>query len=163
TGSGVLMFGGQATSTFTGSTGGNDTLVGGAATNVFNMTNGDLAFGGPTGPDTFNTGTGSALVVEGNGATTVNLGGGALIAFDGGGADLYTVSKVLGGSAQIVGFKASDHLTLTGGFTAANASSAFASASVNAAGTILNLTNGSQIVLYGASITAAQITAGAGT
>ncbi len=158
-GNSALMFGGQASSTFTGSGGGNDTLVGGNGANVFNMTGGDIAFGGANGPDTFNSGTGSALVVEGAGATTVNLGGGSLTAFDGTAADNYTASQALGGSVEIVGFKAADHLTLTGGFTQADVSAALSSATTNAAGTALTLSNGTNIELFGASITAGQVSA----
>ncbi len=158
-----LMFGGQASTTFTGSVGGNDTMVGGAGTNVFNLTTGAIAFGGPNGPsDTFNTGNGSVLVVEGPAATQMNFGGGSLTAFgDGsGGPDTYSFTKGLGGSAEIVGFKVSDQLTLTGGFTEADVAAALSGATTDAAGTALTLSDGTRIELFGASVTAAQFGVG---
>ncbi len=157
-GSAALMFGGTASTTFIGSTGGSDTMVGGAGPNTYVMTNNDIAFGGPTGPDVFNTGTGTALLVEGVGPTQINLGGGNTTAFEGTGVDTYSVTKGLGGVDNIIGFKAGDHITLTGGFTATDASNAVSKATTGSFGTSLNLSDGTQLNLFGVSVTAAQVT-----
>ena len=159
-GSAGLMFGGFGASTFKGSTGGSDTLVGGAGANTFNMTNGDIAFGGPNGPDTYNTGSGSTLIVEGPGVSKIDMGSGLTTDFAGAGVDTYTISEGTRGIANIIGFKAGDHITLTGGFTAADASSAASRAATGSFGTTLNLTDGTQVNLFGASITASQISLG---
>lgn len=158
-GSGAIMFGGTASTTFIGSTGGSDTMVGGAGPNTYTMTNNDVAFGGPTGPDVFNTGTGTALVVEGVGPTQLNLGGGNTTAFAGTGTDTYSVTKGLGGVDNIIGFKAGDHITLTGGFTATDASNAVSQASTGSFGTSLNLSDGTQVNLFGVTLAAGQVTA----
>jgi hypothetical protein len=158
-GSAALMFGGTAQTTFIGSTGGNDTMVGGAGANTYVMTNGDIAYGGPTGPDTFNTGTGSALIVEGVGTTQINLGGGSTTAFEGTGVDTYAFTKGLGGTDSIIGFKAGDHITLTGGFTATDATNALSQATTGSFGTQLHLTDGTQVNLFGVTLTASQISA----
>ena len=159
-GSAALMFGGTAASTFTGSAGGADTLIGGAGANVFNTSNGDVVFGGPTGPDVVNAGEGSALLVEGTGATRVNVSGGSVTAFAGTGADTYAITKGAGGGASIIGFKAGDHLTLTGGFTAADAATALRTASTGSFGTALRFADGTQVTLFGASLGASQIGVG---
>ena len=159
TGSAAIMFGGTASTTFIGSTGGGDQMIGGAGPNTYVMTNNDVAFGGPTGPDVFNTGTGTALLVEGVGPTQINLGGGNTTAFEGLGVDTYSVTKGLGGVDDIIGFKAGDHITLTGGFTAADASTAVSKATTGSFGTSLNLSDGTQLNLFGVSVTAAQVTA----
>ena len=156
-GSKAVMFGGTTTNVFTGSTGGTDTLVGGTGTNTFNMTNGDVAFGGANGGDTFNTGTGSALIVEGPGAERVNLGGGGTTVFGGTGTDTYAFTKGVGGSASIIGFKAGDSLDLTGGFTSADATSAVGSATTGSFGTVLHLSDGTTINVFGATVGASQI------
>ncbi len=158
-GSGAIMFGGTASSTFFGSTGGGDQMIGGAGPNTFVMTNNDVAFGGPTGPDVFNTGKGTALLVEGVGTTQINLGGGNTTAFEGTGVDTYSVTKGLGGVDDIIGFKTGDHITLTGGFTATDASNAVTKATTGSFGTSLNLSDGTQLNLFGVSVTAAQVTA----
>ena len=158
-GSGAIMFGGTASSTFFGSTGGGDQMIGGAGPNTYVMTNNDVAFGGPTGPDVFNTGKGSALLVEGVGPTQINLGGGNTTAFEGTGVDTYSVTKGLGGVDNIIGFKAGDHITLTGGFTATDASDAVTKATTGSFGTQLNLSDGTQLNLFGVSVTTAQVTA----
>ena len=162
-GSAALMFGGTGGNSFTGSTGGKDTLVGGSGTNTFTMTGGDVAFGGANGGDTYNTGaastgTAGALVVEGPGAERVNLGGGAATIFGGTGTDTYAFTRGLGGTASIIGFKAGDSLDLTGGFTAADASSALASSNTGSFGTVLHLNDGTTINVFGVSVAASQIT-----
>ncbi len=156
-GGSVLMFGGSGASAFVGSAAGGDTMVGGIGTNAFALTNGDIAFGGPSGPDLFAAGAGSVLVVEGGGATQVQLGSGSLVAFGGAGADTYSVAKGLGGQATIVGFKAGDRISLTGGFTAADASASLRSASVGAFGMALSLSDGTRIVLSGVTMQASQL------
>ena len=159
-GSAALMFGGTAVSTFTSSTGGADTLIGGAGANVFNTSNGDVVFGGPTGPDVVNAGEGSTLLVEGTGPTRVNVSGSSVTAFAGTGADTYAITRGAGGGASIIGFKAGDHLTLTGGFTAADAASALRTASTGSFGTALQFADGTQVTLFGASLGASQISVG---
>jgi Ca2+-binding RTX toxin-like protein len=159
-GGAALMFGGTAASTFTGSTGGADTLIGGAGANVFNTSNGDVVFGGPIGPNVVNAGQGSTLLVEGTGATRVNVAGGSVTAFAGTGTDTYAIAKGAGGGASIIGFKAGDHLTLTGGFTAADASAALRSASTGSFGTALRFADGTQVTLFGASLGVSQIGVG---
>ncbi|MGI4795683.1 MAG: beta strand repeat-containing protein [Janthinobacterium lividum] len=159
-GSAGLMFGGFGASTFTGSTGGADTLVGGAGANTFNMTNGDIAFGGPNGPDTYNTGSGSTLLVEGSGVSQINVGSGLTTDFAGTGLDTYTIKSGTNGTANIIGFKASDHIALTGGFTAADAASAVSKATTGSFGTTLNLSDGTKVNLFGVSITASQVAVG---
>lgn len=156
-GPGAIMYGGTATNSFTGSTAGSDTLVGGSGSNTFTMTNNDVAFGGANGGDTYNTGTGSALVVEGPGAERVNLGGGAATVFGGTGTDTYAFTKGLGGTASVIGLKAGDSLDLTGGFTAADASTALSTATTGSFGTILHLSDGTTINVFGASVAASQI------
>ncbi|MGI4977325.1 MAG: beta strand repeat-containing protein [Janthinobacterium lividum] len=157
-GSKAVMFGGTATNVMTGSTGGTDTLVGGTGTNTFNMTTGDVAFGGSNGGDTYNTGTASALIVEGPGAEKVNLGGGNATVFGGTGTDTYAFTKGLGGSASIIGFKAGDSLDLTGGFTAADATTAQSTSNTGSFGTVLKLGDGTTINIFGATVSASQIT-----
>ena len=156
-GSGALMFGGSSTTSFLGSTGGGDTMVGGTGTNSFAMTGNAVAFGGPDSADTFFTGTGSALVVEGGGPTTLVLGAGTPTMFAGSGVDTYVVTKGVVAQAGIVGFKASDHLDLSG-FTAPQAAAALSAAATGAYGTILALPGGTRIVFYGAQLSASQIT-----
>ncbi len=156
-GSKAVMFGGTAVNSFAGSTGGSDTLVGGSGSNTFFMTTGDVAFGGANGGDTFNTGTGTALIVEGPGAERVNLGGGGATVFGGTGTDTYAFTKGTGGSASIIGFKAGDSLDLTGGFTAADATSAVGSATTGSFGTVLHLSDGTTINVFGTTVTASQI------
>ena len=156
-GSKAVMFGGTASNSFTGSTGGADTLIGGSGSNTFTMTGGDIAFGGSNGGDTFNTGTAAALIVEGPGTEQVNLGGGAATVFGGTGTDTYSFTKGLGGSASIIGFKAGDSLDLTGGFTSADATSAVGSATTGSFGTVLHLTDGTTINVFGTTVTTAQI------
>ncbi len=156
-GSKAVIFGGTAANSFAGSTGGSDTLVGGSGSNTFFMTTGDVAFGGANGGDTFNTGTGTALIVEGPGAERVNLGGGGATVFGGTGTDTYAFAKGTGGSASIIGFKAGDSLDLTGGFTAADATSAVGSANTGSFGTVLHLSDGTTINVFGATVTASQI------
>lgn len=156
-GSAVLMFGGFGTTTFVGSTGGSDTMVGGTSANLFSLTDGDIAFGGPDELDAFATGKGSSLIVEGAGTTQVNLGGGSVTAFAGSGPDTYTVTEGLGGEAIIVGFKAGDRISLTGGFTDLDAANALKGASTGSFGTALSLTDGTTIVLSGATLQASQL------
>ena len=156
----VLAFGGFGASTFTGSAGGSDTLVGGAGANTFNMTSGDIAFGGPNGPDTYNTGSGSTLIVEGPGRSQVNVGTGLTTDFAGTGIDTYTITRGNLGIADIIGFKAGDHITLTGGFTAADASAAVSKATTGSFGTTLNLSDGTKVNLFGVTITASQVSVG---
>lgn len=156
-GTATLMFGGTASSSFAGSAGGKDTMVGGAGANIYVMTNGDIAFGGPNGPDTYLAGTGTSLIVEGAGTSNIVLGGGTTTDFAGTGADTYTVNKGVGGSANIVGFKAGDSIVLSGGFTATDASKAITAATTGSFGTRLNLSDGTTINLFGATLTASQI------
>ena len=156
-GSGVLMFGGPAANSFLGSTGGGDTMVGGTGTNSFAITGNGIAFGGPGSADTFFTGTGSALIVEGGGPTTLVLGAGTPTVFAGSGVDTYVVTQGLAAQAGIVGFKASDHLSLSG-FTASQASTALSAAATGTFGTILALPDGTRITLYGTQLSASQIT-----
>ena len=156
-GSGALMFGGPAANSFLGSTGGGDTMVGGTGTNSFAITGNGIAFGGPDSADTFFTGTGSALIVEGGGPTTLVLGAGTPTMFAGSGVDTYVVTQGLAAQAGIVGFKASDHLSLSG-FTASQASAALSAAATGAFGTILALPDGTRITLYGTQLSASQIT-----
>ncbi len=158
-GSAALMFGGFGMTSFVGSTGGSDTMVGGTGANIFSLTNGDIAFGGPDESDTFDTGKGSSLVVEGGGDTQVSLGGGSVTAFAGSGPDIYTVTQGLGGEAIIVGFKAADRISLTGGFTDLDAANALKSATTGSFGTALSLADGTRIVLSGATLQASQLVA----
>ncbi len=158
-GNGALMFGGPSGTSFIGSGGGGDTMVGGTGGNSFAMTGGGVAFGGPAGSDTFSTGPGSALIVEGGGTTRVVLGAGTATMFAGGGADTYVVTQGLAAQAGIVGFKAGDALVLSG-FSAPQAAAALSTAATGAFGTILNLGDGTRITLYGAQVSASQITTG---
>ncbi len=157
-GNGALMFGGTGYTVFTGSGGGGDTMVGGSGTNTFELTNHDVAFGGTGIADGFSTSvsTGSALIVEGASTTQVNLRGGTITAFDGRGPDDYTLFQ--GGDTQvaIVGFKAADHLTLSG-LTTASAAAVVAGATTGAFGTALSFSDGTHLTLFGATLTAGQI------
>ncbi|MGI3777065.1 MAG: beta strand repeat-containing protein [Janthinobacterium lividum] len=157
-GSGAVMFGGPSATSFAGSAGGGDTMVGGTGTNSFAMTQGGVAFGGPASSDTFSTG-GNALIVEGGGPTRVVLGAGTATMFAGAGADTYVVTQGLGAQAGIVGFKAGDTLALSG-FTPPQAAAALSTAATGAFGTILNFGDGTRITLYGAQVSASQITVG---
>ncbi|MGI4976398.1 MAG: hypothetical protein ACRYG6_05595 [Janthinobacterium lividum] len=158
-GSGAVMFGGPSATSFLGSGGGGDTMVGGTGGNTFAMTGGGVAFGGPAGSDTFLTGPGSALIVEGGGPTRVVLGAGTATMFAGGGTDTTVVTQGLAAQAGIVGFKAGDTLVLSG-FTPPQAAAALSTAATGAFGTILNLGDGTRITLYGAQVSASQITVG---
>ena len=153
----ALMYGGVGASSFAGSAGGGDTMVGGGGGNTYFMTDGDVAFGGPSGPDVFHAGTGSALIVEGPGTTGVMLGGGAATAFAGTGADSYTVTQGVGGSAAIIGFKPGDQLVLSG-YGAQEAGTALAGAQTGSFGTSLRLSDGTQVTLFGVALSAGQIT-----
>ncbi len=159
-GSATLMFGGFGASSFAGSAGGADTMVGGTGADTFAMTNGAIAFGGLNGPDTYNTGSGSTLIVEGAGRSQVNVGTGLTTDFAGTGIDTYTIAKGSLGVADIIGFKAGDHITLAGGFTAADATSAVSTATTGAFGTTLNLSDGTKVNLFGVSVTTMQVSAG---
>ena len=156
-GSAAVMFGGPASNSFLGGAGGGDTMVGGTGANVFAMASGDVAFGGPNSSDTFYTGNGNALIVEGNGAEHVVLGSGVSIVFAGSGPDTYSVTRGLAAQAGIIGFKSGDHLALSGGYTAPQVSAALSAAATGSFGTILTLPDGTTITLYGASLSAAQI------
>ncbi len=157
-GSAAVMFGGPATNSFLGGTGGHDTMVGGTGTNVFAMTTGGVAFGGPASSDTFYTGTGNALIVEGGGTEQVVFGAGSSVVFAGSGPDTYSVTEGLGAQASIIGFKAGDHLALSGGYTAPQVSAALAAAVTGTFGTILKLPDGTTITLFGATLPASQVT-----
>lgn len=157
-GNGALMFGSTGYNQFTGSGGGGDTMVGGSGSNNFGLTNHDVAFGGTGIADVFNTSvsTGNALIVEGASTTQVNLRGGTITAFAGTGTDSYTLSQ--GGDTQlaIIGFKAADHLTLSG-VTTANAATVIAGATTGAFGTALSFSDGTHVTLFGATLTAGQL------
>lgn len=157
-GSAAVMFGGPATNSFLGGTGGHDTMVGGTGANIFAMTTGGVAFGGPASSDTFYTGTGNALIVEGGGAEQVVFGAGSSVVFAGSGPDTYSVTEGLGAQASIIGFKAGDHLALSGGYTAPQVSAALAAATTGTFGTILKLPDGTTITLFGATLSASQVT-----
>jgi len=157
-GTAAVMFGGPAGNSFLGGAGGHDTMVGGTGANVFAMTSGDVAFGGPASSDTFFTGAGSALIVEGGGAEQVVLGTGASVVFAGTGPDTYSVTEGLGAQASIIGFKAGDHLALSGGFTTPQASAALSAAVTGTFGTILKLPDGTTITLFGTTLSASQVT-----
>lgn len=159
-GSAAVMYGGTGSTSFAGSAGGNDTMVGGAGPNSFAMTSGDVAYGGPTGPDVFDAGRGASLIVEGPGATRVDLGGGALTVFGGRGADTYVVTQGVGGTASIIGFKAGDRITLVGGFSAAQAVAAVAGEAIGSFGTVLRLVDGTTINVFGVTVMAGQVSAG---
>jgi DNA-binding beta-propeller fold protein YncE len=159
-GKAVLMFGGPGADSLTGSSGGSDTMVGGAGGNSFSLTDGDVAFGGPIKADTFTAGNGTAMITTGGGGAQVNLGGGTLTSFEGSGAVNYNAGKGEGGTTDIVGFTVHDHITLTGGFTAQDASTAFTTATKGSFGTILNLTDGTKINVFGVNLTATQVSVG---
>lgn len=175
-GSAALMFGGSPASeysnrttafnTFTGSAGGNDTMVGGVggvdATpgtdgNIFNMTSGDIAFGGSLGPDTYNISSGTALVVEGP-YSTVNFSGGDATVFQNSLMGVFSIAKGADGTLNIIGFDST--LTLTGGFTAADAANAIANQTNGSFGTALHLSDGTTVTLFGVgSVDSSQVTA----
>lgn len=176
-GSAALMFGGSPASvystqttafnTFTGSAGGNDTMVGGVGGvgtntpgvdgNIFNMTNGDIAFGGSLGPDTYNISSGTALVVEGP-YSTVNFSGGNATVFQNSLLGVFSIAKGADGTLNIVGFDST--LTLTGGFTAADATNAITSQTNGSFGTALHLSDGTTVNLFGVgSVDSSQVTA----
>lgn len=159
-GKAVMMFGGPGTDSFVGSGGGGDIMVGGAGGNSFSLTNGDVAFGGPIKADTFTAGNGAAMITTGSGGAQVNLGSGTLNAFEGSGAVNYNAGKGEGGTTDIVGFTVHDHITLTGGFSAQDASTAFNTAIKGGFGTTLNLTDGTKINIFGVNLAASQISAG---
>ena len=159
-GKGVMMFGGPGADSFTGSGGGNDVMVGGAGGNSFSLTDGDVAFGGPVKGDSFTAGNGVATIVTGGGGAQVDLGSGTLTSFEGNGAVNYNAGKGEGGTTDIVGFTVHDHITLTNGFTAQDASMAFATATKGSFGTTLNLTDGTKITVFGVNLTATQISVG---
>ena len=73
--------------------------------------------------------------------------------------DTYSDTRGQGGGADIIGFKPSDHLVLTGGFTPADAAAALRTATTGAFGTALTLGDGTRITLFGATLTAGQISA----
>ncbi len=156
-GKAVMMFGGPGVDSFTGSSGGNDIMVGGAGGNSFSLTNGDVAFGGPIKADTFTAGNGTAMITTGAGGAQVYLGSGTLTSFEGSGAVDYNAGKGEGGTTDIVGFTSHDHITLTGGFTAQDASTAFATATKGSFGTTLNLTDGTKITVFGVNLTTTQV------
>lgn len=156
-GKAVVMFGGPGTDSFTGSSGGGDIMVGGAGGNSFSLTGGDVAFGSPIKADSFTAGNGAATIITGGGGAQVNLGSGTLTSFEGSGAVNYNAGKGEGGTTDIVGFTVHDHITLTGGFTAQDASTAFSTATKGSFGTTLNLTDGTKITVFGISLTATQV------
>ncbi len=158
-GKAVMMFGGPGADSFVGSGGGNDIMVGGAGGNTFSLTNGDVAFGGPIKADTFTAGNGAAMITTGSGGAQVDLGSGTLIAFEGSGAVNYNAGKGEDGTTDIVGFTVHDHITLTEGFTSADATTAFNTATKGSFGTTLNLTDGTKITVFGVNLSASQISA----
>ncbi|MGI4943443.1 MAG: beta strand repeat-containing protein [Janthinobacterium lividum] len=159
-GKAVMMFGGPGADSFVGSSGGNDIMVGGVGGNSFSLTNGDVAFGGPIKADTFTAENGTATITTGGGGAQVNLGSGTLTSFEGSGAVNYNAGKGEGGTTDIVGFTVHDHITLTGGFTAQDASTAFTTATKGSFGTTLNLTDGTKITVFGVNLTATQVSVG---
>lgn len=159
-GKAVMMFGGPGVDSFTGSSGGSDIMVGGAGGNSFSLTSGDVAFGGPVKTDSFTAGNGTAMIITGGGGAQVNLGSGTLTSFEGSGAVNYNAGLGEGGTTDIVGFTVHDHITLTGGFTAQDASTAFTTATKGLFGTTLNLTDGTKITVFGVNLTATQVSAG---
>ena len=159
-GKAVMMFGGPGADSFTGSSGGSDIMIGGAGGNSFSLTGGDVAFGGPLHADSFTAGNGEATIITGGGGAQVNLGSGTLTSFEGSGAVNYNAGKGEGGTTDIVGFTVHDHITLTDGFTAQDASTAFATATKGSFGTTLNLTDGTKITVFGVSLTATQVSVG---
>ena len=159
-GKAVMMFGGPGADSFVGSSGGSDIMVGGAGGNSFSLTNGDVAFGGPIKADTFTAGNGAAMITTGSGGAQVNLGSGTLTSFEGSGAVNYSAGKGEGGTTDIVGFTVHDHITLTGGFTSADATTAFTSATKGSFGTTLSLTDGTKITVFGVNLAASQISVG---
>ena len=159
-GKAVTMFGGPGVDSFTGSSGGSDIMVGGAGGNNFSLTGGDVAFGGPIKADSFTAGNGTAMIITGGGGAQVNLGSGTLTSFEGSGAVNYNAVKGEGGTTGIVGFTVHDHVTLTGGFTAQDASTALATATKGSFGTTLNLTDGTRITVFGVNLTATQVSVG---
>ena len=69
------------------------------------------------------------------------------------------VTESLGGAATIVGFKAGDRISLTGGFTEFDAANALKSVSTGSFGTALSLVDGTRIVLSEATLQASQLVA----
>ncbi len=157
-GSQVVMFGGPGADTFFGSTGGSDTMVGGTGNNVFTTTPGDIVFGGPASADTYNL-TGGEIAVEGGGTSTVNFDAGASTVFGGTGATTFNLLAGQGDNSAVIGFTAADQLTLVGTSSTAEAA-ALASAKTGSFGTMLNLADGTQIVLFGATLSAGQVSVG---
>ena len=72
----------------------------------------------------------------------------------------YTFSQDQGGSEAIIGFKPSDRISLVDGFTAADVAATLRTATTGAFGTALTLGDGTTVTLFGATLTAAQISAG---
>lgn len=154
-GSGAVMFGGLGTTSFFGGAGGHDTMIGGAGNNSFTTTAGDIVFGGPAN-DSFNL-TGGEIVVEGGGADTTTFYAGASTVFGGTGASTFEVATGTGVNASVIGFTAADHLTLVG-VTAAAAATAVAQAATGAYGTMLSLSDGTRLTLFGvAALDAGQV------
>ncbi|MGI4945060.1 MAG: hypothetical protein ACRYHQ_31615, partial [Janthinobacterium lividum] len=77
--------------------------------------------------------------------------------FAGSGTDTYVVTEGLAAQAGIVGFKTGDGLALSG-FTAPQVSAALSAVTTGAFGTILDLPDGTRIILYGTQLSASQIT-----
>ena len=158
-GSGAVMFGGTGTDTFFGSGKGGDTMVGGTGGNDVAMSGNDIVFGGVGSTDIFTTtaSVSQALILEGSGTTNVNLQGGSVTAFAGKGTASYTLYKGDNTQLGIVGFKAGDHLAVSGGFTATDLSNALAGATTGSFGTSLSLSDGTHVTLFGTSLASLKV------
>ena len=96
-------------------------------------------------------------MVEGS-HSTVNFSGGDATVFQNSPLSVFSIAKGADGTLDIVGFNST--LTLTGGFTAADAANAVAGQTNGAFGTALHLSDGTTVNLFGVdNISASQVTA----
>lgn len=160
-----LLFGGSNGDTLIATGAGGGTLVSGGGTTTMNLvssTGSDTLFGGAQGSQTnVLGGAGTANVILGAGAANIYGASGTLNVFAGTGALSldFVAGQPGGGLLNVVGFDtAADHIVLTG-YAPGTAAAVFAGAQVANGNTILTLTNGTEVVLFGVTnLTSGNIT-----
>ena len=155
TGGGSFLIGAVSGDVLTASAFGGDGLVAGAGNETLNGGGSryeNVLFGG-SGADLVMLGQGADTYVGGSGAATIQMGSGSAALFAGAGAMLmeFDASRTASASGPandvVVGFRSgTDHLRLSGGLAVASDQSI-------AGGTLLRLTDGTQVQLAGVSAT----------
>jgi Ca2+-binding RTX toxin-like protein len=140
-----LLYGGSGGGILEASTGGGSVLVAGSGnTTLVGGGDGDLLFCAPTeSGNVAAAGRGAEMIIAGQGATTILGGSGTATVFAGSGTDTFQLWSGLGGTLQIVGFRAGDTLDYSPSNNPVTATTS------GAWGTTLSFADGSRAVLFG--------------